>query len=266
MAISKRMRFEILRRDNHTCRYCGQTAPDVKLAVDHVLPTALGGTDDPNNLVTACTDCNNGKTSTSPDSELVADIDNHTLLMQAAYAKAVEARNKKRTHVGARINSAIDYWNEVAPTYYQAPIDAKGTLRHCFRMGITLDDVEEAMDIALGRDSIHWKVKWSYFRGIIRNYLKELEESAKDIFAQENPELQLAQPCGHCDSCMENEPDDCLLTIELHPDETRYSCMWCGREDCLFELGVQYGHSAGWQEAMERVARRSAPKEGTSHG
>lgn len=266
MAISKRMRFEILRRDNHTCRYCGQTAPDVKLAVDHVLPTALGGTDEPTNLVTACADCNNGKTSTSPDSELVADIDNHALLMQAAYAKAVEARNKKRTHVGEHITAALNYWNEVAPKYYAAPIDAKSTLRYFFKMGITLDDVEEAMDITLGRDSVHAKGKWSYFCGIIRNYIKELEESAKDIFAQENPELQPAQPCGHCGSCMANEPEDCLLTIELHPDETRYSCMWCGREDCLFDLGVQYGHSAGWQEAMERVARRSAPKEGTSHG
>ena len=31
MAVSKRLRFEILRRDNHACRYCGQMAPDVKL-------------------------------------------------------------------------------------------------------------------------------------------------------------------------------------------------------------------------------------------
>lgn len=38
MAVSKRTRFEVLRRDDHTCRYCGQSAPDVKLTVDHVLP------------------------------------------------------------------------------------------------------------------------------------------------------------------------------------------------------------------------------------
>lgn len=57
MAVSKRTRFEVLRRDNHTCRYCGQAAPDVKLTVDHVTPVALGGTDDPANLVTACAEC-----------------------------------------------------------------------------------------------------------------------------------------------------------------------------------------------------------------
>ena len=56
MAVSKRTRFEVLRRDNHTCRYCGQSAPDVKLTVDHVLPVALGGHDDPTNLVAACKD------------------------------------------------------------------------------------------------------------------------------------------------------------------------------------------------------------------
>lgn len=58
MALTKRTRFEILRRDNHTCRYCGASAPDATLTVDHVTPVALGGTDDPSNLVTACRDCN----------------------------------------------------------------------------------------------------------------------------------------------------------------------------------------------------------------
>jgi len=32
MAVSKRLRFEILRRDDHACRYCGATAPEAKLA------------------------------------------------------------------------------------------------------------------------------------------------------------------------------------------------------------------------------------------
>lgn len=56
MAISKRLRFEVLRRDNHMCRYCGRGAPDVALTVDHVVPVALGGHSDPTNLVTACVD------------------------------------------------------------------------------------------------------------------------------------------------------------------------------------------------------------------
>lgn len=74
MAISRRLRFEILRRDGHACRYCGAMAPDVKLTIDHVIPVALGGSDEPRNLVTACADCNSGKTSTQPDSDLVEDV------------------------------------------------------------------------------------------------------------------------------------------------------------------------------------------------
>ena len=61
MAVSKRTRFEVLRRDNHACRYCGRTAPEVKLTLDHVVPVSLGGTDDPDNLVAACHDCNSGE-------------------------------------------------------------------------------------------------------------------------------------------------------------------------------------------------------------
>lgn len=64
MAVSKRLRYEVLRRDSHTCRYCGASAPDVLLRVDHVTPVALGGTDTPENLVTACDPCNSGKSST----------------------------------------------------------------------------------------------------------------------------------------------------------------------------------------------------------
>jgi HNH endonuclease len=74
MSVSKRLRYEVLRRDNHACRYCGAKAPDAILTVDHVVPTALGGSDDPGNLVAACKDCNSGKSSSSADASLVGDV------------------------------------------------------------------------------------------------------------------------------------------------------------------------------------------------
>ena len=55
MAVSKRTRFEVLKRDNYTCRYC--RSEENPLTVDHVVPTALGGSDAPDNLVAACKDC-----------------------------------------------------------------------------------------------------------------------------------------------------------------------------------------------------------------
>lgn len=59
--LSTRLRFEILKRDNFICQYCGRSAPDVPLHVDHVVPVAGGGTDDPLNLITSCSECNGGK-------------------------------------------------------------------------------------------------------------------------------------------------------------------------------------------------------------
>lgn len=74
MSVSKRLRFEVFRRDGFACRYCGATASTTTLTIDHVVPVALGGTDDPVNLVTACKDCNAGKSSSTPDPRWVAEI------------------------------------------------------------------------------------------------------------------------------------------------------------------------------------------------
>lgn len=58
-----KLRFEILKRDKFTCVYCGRSAQKdgIIVHVDHVDPVALGGENDPSNLVTACEDCNLGK-------------------------------------------------------------------------------------------------------------------------------------------------------------------------------------------------------------
>ena len=37
-SIPKGLRFDVLRRDNYTCKYCGAKAPNVQLHVDHVIP------------------------------------------------------------------------------------------------------------------------------------------------------------------------------------------------------------------------------------
>lgn len=59
--ISKKLRFEVFKRDSFTCQYCGKSAPDVVLHVDHIKPVKEGGTNDIMNLITSCADCNLGK-------------------------------------------------------------------------------------------------------------------------------------------------------------------------------------------------------------
>lgn len=60
-SLSKKIRFEVFKRDNFTCQYCGATPPDVILHIDHIHPVADGGTNDIDNLITACQPCNTGK-------------------------------------------------------------------------------------------------------------------------------------------------------------------------------------------------------------
>lgn len=59
--LSKKTRFEVFKRDNFTCQYCSAKSPNVVLEVDHLLPVCKKGTNDIDNLITACFDCNRGK-------------------------------------------------------------------------------------------------------------------------------------------------------------------------------------------------------------
>ena len=59
--LSKKIRFEVFKRDKFQCQYCGKIAPDVILHVDHIKPVAKGGDNNMCNLITSCIDCNQGK-------------------------------------------------------------------------------------------------------------------------------------------------------------------------------------------------------------
>lgn len=60
-SISKKLRFEVFKRDGFKCQCCGESAPDVILNVDHINPVSKGGDNDVMNLITSCFACNSGK-------------------------------------------------------------------------------------------------------------------------------------------------------------------------------------------------------------
>ena len=62
-SLSKKIRFEVFKRDNFTCQYCGAKAPDRILEIDHITAVSKGGKDDIMNLITSCFDCNRGKSN-----------------------------------------------------------------------------------------------------------------------------------------------------------------------------------------------------------
>ena len=56
-------RREVLRRDHHSCQYCG-TKKD--LTLDHVIPRSRGGRHTWDNVVAACSKCNSRKSNRTP--------------------------------------------------------------------------------------------------------------------------------------------------------------------------------------------------------
>lgn len=56
-------RREVLRRDRHSCQYCGSGK---KLTLDHVIPRSKGGKHSWDNVVTACERCNTTKGDRTP--------------------------------------------------------------------------------------------------------------------------------------------------------------------------------------------------------
>ncbi len=63
-AISPQLRYFVLKRDGEQCVKCGASPkkdPEVTLEIDHIIPVADGGTEEPGNLQTLCRSCNQGK-------------------------------------------------------------------------------------------------------------------------------------------------------------------------------------------------------------
>ncbi len=62
----KEIRFQkelLYYRDHCVCQYCGTELTVKTTTIDHVMPSSRGGTDDWDNVVAACKDCNNEKTN-----------------------------------------------------------------------------------------------------------------------------------------------------------------------------------------------------------
>lgn len=75
--LSRKVRFDVFKRDSFTCQYCGDKAPDVILHVDHIDPVKEGGDNNILNLITSCQPCNAGKGATRIS-------DNSTVIKQRA--------------------------------------------------------------------------------------------------------------------------------------------------------------------------------------
>lgn len=122
-SLSKRLRFEVFKRDAFKCQYCGAAAPDVLLTIDHVKPVKGGGDDSLLNLITACAACNGGKAAV-PLSDASAVMKQRKELASLAERREqlrmlVEWRDslatlddEKVAILEARINERLRPWNQ----------------------------------------------------------------------------------------------------------------------------------------------------------
>lgn len=182
--IPKRLRFEILRRDNHACRYCGATAPGVKLTVDHVIPVVLGGSDDPTNLVTACTECNGGKTSIHPDAATVADVSADAIRWARAMSFVAECEADERAEAAEQmecINAAWSRWTHSGGRPVPRPDDWGVTARRWLDLGLTEEDLVNAVSIAMNAKHVTAADTWRYFCGINWRTLTRRQEEARRL-------------------------------------------------------------------------------------
>jgi hypothetical protein len=92
-ALSKRVRFEVFKRDSFACQYCGESPPDVILHVDHVVPVREGGSDNMDNLTTSCFACNAGKGGVGLGRSVPPlDEQSYRAAIQEAYERAALVR------------------------------------------------------------------------------------------------------------------------------------------------------------------------------
>lgn len=175
MSLSKKTRFEIFKRDGFTCQYCGEHPPSIVLEVDHIIPVSKKGTDDFDNLITSCFDCNRGKSnkelSTMPQSTV--EKTEQMVEKEAQYLeyKKVVAKIKRRTK--KEVNEIENIYMSYFDKWCLSDRFKNDSLTK-FIKALGFHEVENAMHKACGKISDHRK-SVKYFCGICWNKIRENE-------------------------------------------------------------------------------------------
>ncbi len=138
-SISKKLRFEVFKRDAFTCQYCGQKAPDVVLNCDHVKPVIDGGENDILNLITSCFGCNSGKGARSLSEQAV-------LSKQVDQLAELQARREQKEDTTHRV---AEHWSatvEARASLTKSGRDKVRKLVKDYGLDLVLRAMPEALD------------------------------------------------------------------------------------------------------------------------
>lgn len=91
-------RAGVLRRDKHTCGYCGKSTAESGLTMtwDHIVPRSKGGADSWMNAITACIKCNSKKADRTPEEAGMPLLFQPTVPMKIYYKSGKKAKRKVR--------------------------------------------------------------------------------------------------------------------------------------------------------------------------
>lgn len=173
-AISATNRFEVFKRDGFACQYCGGHPPDVLLHVDHILAVAKGGDNQPDNLITACENCNRGKGA--------RDLN---IAPQSLKDKAALIRKKEEQLLGyqqimeaARDRLEAEIWriaNELCLVRNQRMDTSQFYSIKRFVERLGLHEVLDAAGIAMSRSISNDYNRFKYFCAVCWNKIKRAE-------------------------------------------------------------------------------------------
>jgi hypothetical protein len=174
MALSKRLRFEVFKRDSFTCQYCGRTPPAVVLEIDHFLARANGGGDQEDNLLTACFDCNRGKGKNPATRQALPSIAERTAAMveaeeqTTAYRKALRVKDRHLRAAVRNVEQHVETLGDVQLTDY-----GRRSVAVWLRQW-TPEKIMEAFDIATRKLPVGDPGLFAYVGGILRKWRQGL--------------------------------------------------------------------------------------------
>jgi hypothetical protein len=266
MAVSKSLRHQIMRRDNHTCRYCGAQAPDVKLTIDHVTPQTLGGQDVPENLVAACVDCNAGKSASPPDAALVADVDQRAVEWAHAMEIAVEQRAAELAAERGRTDAFDQEWRRWNAGDQEIWRDQnwRPSVLRLLAAGLTDEFLVDAVGIAM-RSKVKPADTWRYFCGVCWREVDKIQGKARQLLGVPktgvavDPERSLNVPGYGLVTWTEEDEQN----WDSHNEQLRELAAQVTARDFVMQmlLGYTGEHPARVQRISEIVSAASAEAE-----
>lgn len=175
MTITKKIRFEIFKRDGFKCAYCGKEPPGIVLEVDHIEAKSNGGTDDFENLITSCFDCNRGKRNI-PLSKIPLQISENIKLLQKKEEQLKEYK-KFLKKIEKRINIDIEKISKIYEDQYQnwtLTDSFKTSIKHFLKF-LTVNEIIESLLISINKFPNNKDDVIKYFCGICWNKIKTKE-------------------------------------------------------------------------------------------